>query len=474
MISFDDYRNQDLLGLAEMIARRDISAAEAVEAAVLRAEAVNPKINAVAEPLFDQARREAETPRPGPFFGAPFVMKDLNHPIAGVRMTGGSRAFADYVAADDAPTTRRYRGAGLIFVATSTTPEFGLTTTTESVLHGLTRNPWNLERSAGGSSGGSAALVAAGVVPAAHATDGGGSIRVPAACCGLVGLKPSRGRAPVAAGRTESWSGLGVSHAVTRSVRDSAALLDAVCGLEPGSRYAAPGPDGPFLEAVGRPPPRLRIAVQTRAPSGGPLSPDARAAVDDAAALLADLGHRLEEAQPDLPGAALGAAMGLMVAAHTAFLLDARAAELGRAPFGADELEESTLALYAFGREAKAGDLLAADQLFMSAAATVAQFMEPFDAILGPTLGEAPAPLGALTLGQPLADYGAAVNRLTPFTALQNQTGQPAISLPLHWTAEGLPLGVQIIGKIGAEALLLALGAELEAARPWFHRTPPL
>jgi Asp-tRNA(Asn)/Glu-tRNA(Gln) amidotransferase A subunit family amidase len=400
-------------------------------------------------------------------------MKDLGHPIEGVRLTGGSRAFADFIGVRDAVSVCRYRAAGLVIVCTTTTPEFGLTTTTESRLHGPTRNPWDLQRSAGGSSGGAAALVAAGALPAAHATDGGGSIRIPAACCGLVGLKVSRGRTPVGEDRTEGWSGLGVSHAVTRSVRDSAALLDACQGPEAGSRYVAPPSSEPYAAALSRPPPRLRIAVQTTAPNGAPVHPDCAEAVADAARLCADLGHEVEEAQPDIDGAGLAAAMGLVVAVHTAATLDARAAALSR-PITEEDVEEATFALYQMGRAAPATALITADMAFMAAAIAVARFQETYDIILSPTLAEPPAPLGKVTLDQSLEAFSAIIGAYSPFTALQNQTGQPAINLPLYWSSSGLPIGVQFAGRLGAEDLLLSLAAELEFARPWFSRTAPI
>ncbi len=472
-LSFEEYRKCDAVGLADLVRRRAVSALEVVETAIERAEAVNPSINALVERLYDDARSRAGASPEGPLAGAPFAIKDLGHPIKGVRLTGGSRAFADVVASRDAPTVTRYRAAGLIIFCTTTSPEFGLTTTTESMLHGPTRNPWDLSRSAGGSSGGAAALVAAGALPAAHATDGGGSIRVPASCCGLVGLKVSRGRGPVAEDRTEGWNGLGVSHAVTRSVRDCAALLDAVEGPEPGSRCLTARPPEPYSEAVKRPPPRLRIAVQTRTFTGAPVHPDCTAALLDVAQLCRDLGHEVEEAQPDLDGSALGQAMGVVVSTHTAATLNARAAVLGRAITG-DDVEESTFALYRMGQELPATALIAADMAFMTAAAVVGRFQERFDLILSPTLAEPPAPIGKVALAQPIQDWSAAIGAYSPFTALQNQTGQPAISLPLVWSDAGLPIGVQFAGRVGAEDLLLAFAAELEYARPWFARTPHL
>jgi Asp-tRNA(Asn)/Glu-tRNA(Gln) amidotransferase A subunit family amidase len=472
-LSFEDYRRHDALGLAALIRKKEVSAAEVAEAAIARAEAVNPKINAIVEPLYDRARTAASGPLTGPFAGVPWAVKDLNHPIKGVRMTGGSCAFKDFVSDHDGESVRRWTAAGLNIIATSTSPEFGLTTTTESKLHGQTRNPWNLERTAGGSSGGSAALVAAGVLPAAHATDGGGSIRVPASCCGLVGLKVSRGRTPVGDGKTEGWNGLGVSHAVTRSVRDSAALLDSTHGPELGSRYVAPPPEGTFLGAASRLPGTLRIAVQRKTFSGVPIKPDCLDAVDAAAKLCESLGHSVEEAQPDLDGEALGQAMGRIVMIHSALAMDARADALGR-PLSEDDMEAVTWTMVQIGRTVTATELVQADNLFMTAAIQMAKFQETYDVVLSPTLAQPPALLGIVSLDQSLQDYGAAIGAFSPLTAIHNQTGQPSISLPLHWSAEGLPIGVQFAGRLGAEETLLSLAAQLEQAQPWFDRVAPL
>ena len=479
MITPSDYMALDATALAAAIRSGSVSAGEALEAAIARAEAVDPALNALAHRRYDAARTEAERPAAGPFTGVPWIVKDLGHPIAGAPLTGGSRAFRDVYGTEDAELIKRFRAAGLTLFATSATPEFGLTVTTESSLYGATRNPWNLERSAGGSSGGSAALVAAGVVPAAHATDGGGSIRIPAACCGLFGLKPSRGRTPVGFGRTEGWNGLGVSHAVTRSVRDSAALLDATAGLEPGSRYAAPEPfTTSFLGALERTPAAwlgrpARVALMVEPFTGVPVHADCRAAAEAAGRLCSDLGFEVEAARPELDGSALGRSMVAVVAAHTASVIDARELELGR-KLHEDELEVATRELVQAGRALKATELIAADLAFMTAAIAIAHFQTRYDLILSPTLATPPAPLGAVALDQSAAAYGAAVGAYSPFTALYNQTGAPAMSVPLHWTSDRLPVGVQFAGRIGEEALLFSVAAELERAQPWASRRPPI
>lgn len=470
-IAFDDYVRQDATSLAAGVRNGDFSAAELVETAIARAEAVNPKINAIATPLFDMARATAKSPLSGPFAGVPYAMKDLNQGIKGVRLTNGSMAFKDQVCTEDSETAVRYRNAGLVFLATSTSPEFGLTVTTESRIFGKTRNPWNLDRIAGGSSGGAAALTAAGVMPMAHATDGGGSIRVPASCCGLFGLKVSRGRNPVGMGKTEGWGGLGVSHAVTRSVRDSAALLDASHGPELGSRYIAPPPHGTFLSALDRQPKQLRIAVQRKSWTGVAPHPDCLAAVDDAAKLLESLGHIVEEAMPALDGEGLRRALLVTISAHTAATLAGRAAQLGR-ELTADDYEPITGIMAAGGRKALATDLIAADVACMTAANVMGEFLTHYDMILSPTLGEPPVELDTVTLDMDPRQNGINLGRFSPYTAVENQTGQPAMSVPLYWTADGLPVGVMFSGRMGAEGELLSLAAQLERARPWFDRRP--
>jgi amidase len=340
MLSFEDYVAVDAVGWAERIRRREVTAREVVEAAIARAEQVGPTINAFATRLFEQARAEAAAKPSGPLAGVPWVTKDYLQTMPGVPVANGSRAYEGVMGAEDSELITRYRRAGLVILGTSTCPELALSATTESTLYGVTRNPWSLDRTSGGSSGGASALVAAGVVPAAHATDGGGSIRGPASCCGLFGLKPSRGRVPVAPGRTEGWLGCSASHAVTRSVRDSAALLDATHGPELGSRYVAPPPRGGFLEAAGREPGRLRIAYHHQ--THPDVTPDRACidAVEDAARLCASLGHEVEPIAPDLDYRSLSAAFGVLVISAIAATVRSRAAALGK-PID-DLLEQTT------------------------------------------------------------------------------------------------------------------------------------
>ncbi|GGC55682.1 amidase [Chelatococcus reniformis] len=471
-LTFDEYVSHDAVGLASLVAKGEVKPTELIEAAIARAEAVNPTINAVVERLYEPARAAAQDKATGPLAGVPYAIKDLGHPIAGVRVTGGSRAFRDYVAPVDSETCTRARAAGLIPFCTSTTPEFGITVTTESALFGPTRNPWNPTYSAGGSSGGAAALVAAGVLPAAHATDGGGSIRIPASCCGLFGLKVSRGRTPVGVGRTEGWNGLGVSHAVTRSVRDSAAILDATHGAPFGARSVAPPPKGTYVAAAARDPRPLRIALQLEPFGGTEVHPECLAAVRDAAKLCQDLGHRVEEARPDLPDA-LGDHLLNVIATHTAMSLDLRAKELGR-PLADDEVEPITALTAAKGRTLTGLDIVAADNAFMRTAIAMAEFLSTYDVILSTTLGAPPVRLGMLSLDRPPAEYGTLIRQYSPFTATYNITGQPAMSVPLAMSSEGTPIGIHFAGRLGEEELLLSLAGQLERARPWFARRAPI
>jgi amidase len=470
-ISINDYVAHDATALAVMIRAGDVTAREVTDAAIARAEAVNPKINAIAQALFDQAVDHASAPPSGLFAGVPFSIKDLNHPVAGACLTHGSRAFTDNIQSEDGEAVRRFRHAGLNPICISTSAEFGLSVTTESSHFGPTRNPWDLARSSGGSSGGAAALVASGVMPMAHATDGGGSIRVPASCCGLFGLKVSRGRTPIGHGKTEGWNGLTASFAVTRSVRDAAHLLDAVHGPELGARSIAQPPRIAFARAIETPPSGLRIALSRVSPAGLPVDPACVEAVDHTARLLLDMGHIVEEAVPDLAILELALGMQRVTASHTAALIDARVRDIG-GPIGADLLEPVTAMMVDAGRKVTATELIAADQAFMRAAITMARFQQHYDVILTPTLAQPPASLGHVSLAIDPAQYAARFIAYCPFTAIANQTGQPAMSMPLHWSIDGLPIGVQFLARIGEEELLLSLAADLERAAPWAHRCP--
>ena len=464
----------DGLGLADLVRRREVDPARLLDRAIERTEAVNGQINAVVLKHYDLARAQIAAGLPdGPFTGVPFLLKDLGAALAGTVMTEGSRAFADNVWPQDATVTRRAKAAGLVIFGKTATPEFGLTTTTESALWGPTRNPWNLERIAGGSSGGSAAAVAARIVPMAHASDGGGSIRVPAACCGLFGLKPSRGRVPYGPGQGIGWNGLSTQHAVTLSVRDSAALLDALAGPDLGDSIVPPHPADGFLAAAGRAPGVLRIALIEAAPSGAAVHPDVHAGLADVARLCESLGHHVEIATLTLDVGALGAAMGASMGVDIARKLDLRAQALGR-PLRDDEIEPITARVAANGRQVTGREYSAARRTFDAAAAHYAELFQRFDMVLSPTLAEPPGALKRMSLDVAIGDYMRAVSAFTPYTALHNQIGLPAMSVPLVWSNDGLPLGMMFAAPFGREDLLFSLAAQLETARPWINHLPPV
>ncbi len=466
----------DAIGLAALVRKRKVSPGELLEAAIARAEALDPRFNFMAQRHYDLARAAIAKGLPqGPFTGVPWLLKDLNTHIAGELSENGSRLYRGYRAPVTSELVKRHQRAGFVIFGKTTTPEFGLTGTTESALKGATRNPWNPTHSAGGSSGGAAAAVAAGVVPAAHASDGGGSIRIPASACGLFGLKPSRGRVPMGPLRTEGWGGLSTVHAITRSVRDSAAILDVTHGTEPGSRYGAPAPAEGFLEQVDKKPGALRIALVTRPISGSPVDPECLAAAAAAAKLCESLGHAVEEAVLPLDPAALGMASFALIAPAVAADTADRAKALG-ITLGPDVLEPITLGFAEFGKSFSAMDAARANATLQEAAVKVAQFMERFDVILMPTLAAPPIEIGriALTPDCGFQEWGQRTAVYSPFCQLANLTGQPAMSVPLAMSAAGLPIGTMFMGRYGEEALLLRLAAQLERAAPWGGRRPQL
>jgi Asp-tRNA(Asn)/Glu-tRNA(Gln) amidotransferase A subunit family amidase len=471
----DLYERADATELAERIRRKEVSAAEVLGEARRRAEALQPRINCFTETWFDDAARELARGLPaGPFRGVPFAIKDLGCDVAGRATRNGSRLFREAAPAErDAELTARYRRAGLLLVGKTATPEFGLNTSTEPLANGPTRNPWNLARIAGGSSGGAAAAVAARIFPVAHATDGGGSIRIPASCCGLFGLKPTRGRTPQGPRLGERWSGLSIGHVVSRSVRDSAALLDAVTGAAPGDPYCAPHQARPFLAELDQRPQRLRVAFTREAATGTPVEPECVRAVEATARLCEELGHEVREAAPRYDAMQLGNAMRVIISASLANMVGSREQLLGRAA-REDELEGVTRAFVAMGRAAKAPDYVAALDAIHAMGRQLAAFFESCDVWLSPTVSQLPVELGVLDMNAELARYGAAAGRFTPFTGLFNATGQPAMSVPLHVSPAGLPVGVQFAARFGDDALLLRLAAQLEAARPWAARRPAL
>jgi amidase len=465
---------------ARLVRDGEASAAELVGEAIERLEALNPELNAVIHPLLEQAQDAAAEPLPdGPFRGVPLLVKDLSCYMDGVPVHEGMRALkhAGHVADHDMWLTQRFRRAGFVILGRTNTPELGILPTTEPVAYGPTHNPWDLERSPGGSSGGSAAAVAAGIVAVAHGNDGGGSIRIPASHCGLVGLKPSRARVSLAPDFGDVMGGLVAELALTRSVRDAAAILDAVHGPAPGDPYAAPAPVRPYAQEVGADPGRLRIGLMTEPPGGQfATHPECVAAAEDAATLLEQLGHDVERSYPsDLDDPSYIA--NFLVRWTTGIDWSLRYWErvLGRA-LGPDDLEPCTWALVQQGRTHTAADLLlAVEEAQLLSRRAARWWADGFDLLLTPTCAEPPPRLGEHDAppDNPLAP----IVRATPFatfTAGFNTTGQPAISLPLHQTSDGLPVGVQLVSAYGREDVLLRVGAQLEDARPWADHIPPM
>ncbi len=475
MATFAEYDRHDALGLAGLVNAGEVNPAEVLDAAVERVEARNPAVNAVVSRLYDQARAAiaAGLPR-GPLTGVPYLLKDLGAFCAGTVTSCGSALFRDAVADHDSEIVARMRRAGLVVFGKTNTSELGLSTSAEPKLFGPTRNPWNPERSAGGSSGGAAAAVAAGMVPAAHATDGGGSIRIPASACGLFGLKPTRARTPSGPDVGESWNGAGAAHAITRTVRDSAALLDATCGPDVGDPYWAPPQQSPFLAEVGADPGRLKIAFTGRPWNGHAVDPECAAAVAAAARLCEELGHRVEEARPEWDEPARAAAALVIVGAHTRAQLELRGVALGRAVVPED-VEPGAWAVAEMGRQHGAADYARAIRVVHGIGRAVGRFFTQWDALLTPTMCSPPHRLGVLSLSSRDTNaYRDALIGTIAFTAPFNGSGNPAMSVPLHWTRDGLPVGVQFVGPFGGEAVLFRLAGQLERARPWAQKRPPL
>lgn len=474
-IGGNDYRSDDALGLADLVRTKQVSPLELLEEAIDRAQIQDARLNFLAQEMFDFGRKAIAQGLPdGPFTGVPFLEKDLHMHIAGHPSGQGSRLYSGYVPDFTSELVKRHQAAGLVIFGKTTTPEFGLTGTTESIAEGATRNPWSLDHSSGGSSGGAASAVASGVVPAAHASDGGGSIRIPASACGLFGMKPSRGRIPMGPLRTEGWGGASVNHAITRSVRDSAALMDATHGLEAGSRYSAPTPDGTFLSQLDKAPRPLRIALMLQPISGTPVDEECIKAAYDAAKLCETLGHHVEEASLKLNAAAIGEANFALISTALASDLDARAALAGHT-IGPDVIEPITLGFYQIGKQMAGTAVAKANNVLQEAAIAVARFMQDFDVILSPTLAAPPAQLDVHDLNK--ADFqawGMAVGAYTPFTGLFNGTGQPSMSVPLGMSKGGLPIGTMFTGRYGDEATLFQLAGQLEMAQPWFARVPQI
>jgi amidase len=469
-----EYRKYDAVGLAHLIKSGQVSAQEVQEIARQALLAVNPTLNALVGGLFEEPLSASPT---GPLAGVPFVFKDLSLHAAGIRTGLGSRLTGEgIVFPHDTDLMTRFRQAGLVALARTATPEFGFNATTEPVVHGPTRNPWDPSRSTGGSSGGSAALVAVRAIPVAHGTDGAGSIRIPAAWCGLVGLKPTRGRVPPGPDTDERLCGLGVDFALTRTVRDAAALLDAVNGPGEGDKYFAPPPRRPYAQEVGSPPGRLRIAMTAQAWSGGPVDKEYADTVSQVCRELAAQGHDVEEASPQVDWERfVDANLPIWTASigdNALGIAHARGLELGP-----DVLEAVTLASVEYGRRLTAIDLLRALRLCGTLTRGVSAFFRSYDVLVTPTVAGPPPVLGTLNQNGPGIDPRGWLNKLfelIPFTPLFNMTGQPAISLPLGQSSAGLPIGVQLVARYGDEATLFRLAAQLEQALPWHLRHPPI
>lgn len=474
-MSFTEYEQYDAMGLAALVRQRHVTPQELLEAAIERVTARDPHVNAVVTPMYDQARAAIAAGLPdGPFTGVPFMLKDLGVFYAGVPTSSGSRIFANFVPDHDSTLVARHKAAGLVIMGKTNTPEFGIAATTEPQLFGATHNPWNLAYTAGGSSGGAAAAVAAGYLPMAHATDGGGSIRIPASICGLFGLKPSRGRNPMGPDLGEGLAGMATGHCVSWSVRDSAALLDATQGPAPGDPYAALPLPRPLLEEVGAPPGRLRIAVCTTDYLGQPIHPACAAAVEETARLCASLGHDIDIARPDFSGLPLSRAWRVVPAANLWMNISARARALGRDP-RPDDVEPITWAWMQEGRRFTAADYMETVTIMHVLGRRMAAFLERYDVLLTSTLAKPPLKLGEMSMASDDVErYVSMVfEDVAPLTPLFNQTGGAAMSVPLAATPEGLPIGVQFGAGIGAEPMLVRLASQLEQAQPWAKRRPP-
>jgi amidase len=495
-MKFADYRQHDATALADLVARREVSAPELLDVALARLAEVQPALNPVCRPMEAEARAQLAAPRPlrGPFAGVPFLVKDASQDVAGLPTSYGSRSMIGTVPREHAAVVRRCLEAGFVIFGKTNTPEFALKGVTDPELFGRTSNPWNPAHTPGGSSGGAAAAVASGVVPMAAGNDGGGSIRIPAACCGLFGLRPSRGRVSQGPAIGEVWYGASSEGVLSRSVRDTARVLDLLQGAEPGDPFVIAPPAEPYLKAMQREPGRLRIGFSTASPIGTPVHAEAVAAVQDAVRLLQSLGHEVEEASPEVDGEALARSFLVLYFGQVASAM-ARARKTGAKDA---DFELLSRVIETLGGTIDAGAATTELLAWNAYARGLARFHARFDLLLTPTLATPPirhedgelargeqrllAVLDRTGLLRVLARLGAldaTVDRLAkenleyyPFTQLSNLTGTPSMSVPLHWTAAGLPLGVQFVAPFGREDRLLQLARQLEQVRPWFGRVP--
>jgi len=490
-VRLDEYMSFDATGLAELVGKGEVNAVELLRLARERADTVNPLINAIVGQVEDADARAADPELSGPFAGVPFLIKDLVQEYRGVPTSFGSRAYAAYVAPEHSLVVERLLDAGLVIFGRTNTPEFGIKNVTEPERWGPTRNPWNTAHTSGGSSGGSAAAVAAGVVPAAAGNDGGGSIRTPAACNGVVGLKPSRGLAPYGPQTGELVLGLATNGVLTRTVRDSAGLMDALVGRSPVAEYDVALPNAPFRDQIEREPETLRIGFTAKSAIAGTPDPEAVAAAESAAALLTSLGHHVEEVEPPYDEWAMTRDFLTIWFANFAFTVSQTKQLTGATN---KDFEADTLAVAELGRAAGVLRLELALENRNQYDRSLAAFHDRYDYLLTPTLARPPLRVGALTTSTALRTAARLAHRLrggkllqltgmldqvinetigwAPYTAVANMTGRPAINIPLHWTALGLPLGVQLLGRLGADGDLLRIAAQLERAEPWIHRFP--
>ncbi len=470
----DELRWLDATAQADLVRKGEVTPAELVEAAIARAEVINPKLNAIVIPMYGEARAAAQDTPDGPLKGVPFMLKDLAAEYAGVPFNEGSRFLEGYVPDGDQELTRRYKAAGLVTIGKGNTSEYGLLPTAEPELYGPARNPWNTDHMTGGSSGGSAAAVAAGIVPVAHANDGGGSIRIPASCCGLFGLKPTRGRNSLAPHYGDIGNGLVHEHVVSRSVRDSAAVLDATSGIVPGDPYAPPPPDRPFADEIGADPGTLRIALMTGSMNGCEVHGDCVSAAEAAAALCESLEHTVEVAAPDVEWEPTAKLFSALWAGQFGWVVADWSRRVNREP-EEKYFEPWTWRMYEVARETSAADYLLAVQDGQAIARQVAQFFETYDMLLTPTVAAPPLPIGSfIWTTERRREARTAVAQFSSHTPIFNITGQPAMNVPLTWNDAGLPIGTQFAGRYGNEATLFRLAAQLEEAQPWAERRPDI
>jgi len=505
---FKDYDKYDGLGLAELVRKKQVKPSELLEEAISRIDRFNGDrnsgLNAVICKMYDEAREVADGDLPdGPFKGVPFLLKDLDMAYAGVPLTNGSRFFKDNIPDHDSELIRRYKAAGVITLGKTNLPEFGLAPVTEPDLFGPARNPWDLTRTTGGSSGGAAAAVAARMVPLAHASDGGGSIRIPSSCCGLFGMKPTRGRTPMGPDFGELWRGYHCDHVVTRSVRDSAAMLDATAGPDPGPPYYAPPPEESFLSQVDKDPGKLRIGYTDEFIIETNLDATCREGLNSTIQLCESLGHELADIKPELQkmgerfsADAISRAFIVLVFSEIRAFLQDSAASMGRR-LSRQDFEDVTWVIYLLGKQYSASELSRAMNLIQLAGREIGELFSRYDVVLTPTLAQPPVEIGALKLKGLMATamkclgflragwiLKQAINlkfsllsdmffSFMPYTPVFNATGQPAMSVPLYWSEAGLPIGMQFAGRYADEATLFRLAGQLERARPWVERRPP-